>query len=96
MRINLAAPYADKDKVKSLGARWDATRKLWYIVDVADLTPFMAWIPDLVAASNDGPKQTSKPSAPRIVTKPAQALPGRGCDCQVLPWEDCIHSAVQR
>jgi hypothetical protein len=94
MRINLAAPYADKDKVKSLGARWDATRKVWYIVDVADLTPFMAWIPDLVAASSDGPKQATEPSAPRVVTKSALELPG--CECEALPWEDCIHSAAQR
>ena len=40
MRINLVTPYAEKDAVKALGARWDATKKLWYIVDVADLTPF--------------------------------------------------------
>jgi hypothetical protein len=81
MRINLATPYADKDKVKSLGARWDATRKVWYIVDVADLTPFMAWIPDLAAASGDRPKQ---------------AAPQPGCECNALPWEDCIHTVAQR
>ena len=50
MRINLQTPFADKDKAKSLGARWDATQKVWYIVDVVDLTPFMRWIPNLEAA----------------------------------------------
>ena len=41
MRINLVTPFAEKDAVKALGARWDAAKKLWYITDVADLTPFM-------------------------------------------------------
>ena len=39
MRINLVTPFAEKDAVKALGARWDATRKVWFIQDVADLTP---------------------------------------------------------
>jgi hypothetical protein len=94
MRINLATPYADKDKVKSLGARWDATRKVWYIVDVADLTPFTAWIPDLAAASGDGPKQAPPQPTPLVVTKSAREHPG--CECNALPWEDCIHTIAQR
>lgn len=47
MRINLVTPFAEKDAVKALGARWDAALKLWYIVDVADLTPFNRWIPSM-------------------------------------------------
>jgi Domain of unknown function (DUF5710) len=50
MRINLKTPFAEKDAVKALGARWDAAQKLWYITDVDDLTPFLRWIPDLQAA----------------------------------------------
>ena len=53
MRINLVTPFAEKDDAKKLGAKWNSTRKCWYIVDVADLTPFMRWIPDLVAAASD-------------------------------------------
>ncbi len=41
MRINLVAPFAEKDAVKALGARWDAANKNWYIIDVKDLTPFL-------------------------------------------------------
>lgn len=44
MRINLNCPYAEKDQAKSLGARWDAARKTWYIENVEDLTPFMRWV----------------------------------------------------
>jgi hypothetical protein len=51
MRINLTTPFSDKDAAKALGAKWDGKRKVWYIVDVADLTPFMRWIPDLAAAA---------------------------------------------
>jgi hypothetical protein len=67
MRINLVTPFAAKDAVKALGARWDAAKKLWYIDDVADLTPFLRWIPNMEAAienSTDGTTQptTSTPS----------------------------------
>ena len=44
MRINLNCPFRDKDKVKALGAKWDSIQRLWYIVDVEDLTPFMYWV----------------------------------------------------
>jgi len=44
MRIDLNCPYAEKDQAKALGARWDVARKVWYIVDIEDLTPFMRWI----------------------------------------------------
>lgn len=51
MRINLVTPFAEKDAVKALGARWDAAKKYWYIVDVADLAPLKRWISDRVAAT---------------------------------------------
>lgn len=102
MRINLVTPFADKDKAKALGARWDANRKVWYIVDVADLTPFMRWIPDLnaatrpmesvvgVAASRPGNQVAARSAA---VTRPDKVVPT--CECKALPWEDCIHTPVQ-
>jgi hypothetical protein len=45
MRINLQCAYKDKDKVTALGARWDVANRVWYIIDVEDLTPFVRWIP---------------------------------------------------
>ena len=53
MRINVVKPFAEKDAVKALGARWGAKKKIWYIADVADLTPFLRWIPNLAAATED-------------------------------------------
>lgn len=97
MRINLVTPFAEKDSVKALGARWDGAKKLWYITDVADLTPFMRWIPNLEAASepSGAPAQSAAKAAakssPGVITKSTVAVPH--CGCQVLPWVDCEHSA---
>jgi hypothetical protein len=100
MRINLVTPFAEKDTVNALGARWDATEKVWYITDVADLTPFMRWIPDMEKAMGN-----SVGSATQATGNARVAPIGRsegvittsevkvvGCDCKVLPWEDCEHS----
>jgi hypothetical protein len=82
MRINLVTPFADKDQAKALGARWDPVKKNWYIVDVADLTPFALWIPN--AAGAVAAVRTLAPSQPR------QVVPH--CGCAVLPWDDCTHT----
>ncbi len=101
MRINLVTPFAEKDTVKALGARWDASKKVWYITDVADLTPFMRWIPDMEAATEKsvgsaGQRTGNVAVAPigrseGVITKSAVGV--AGCGCQVLPWEDCEHTA---
>ena len=98
MRINLVTPFAEKDAVKALGARWDPAKKLWYINDVADLTPFQRWIPDLTQATDSGgttaamAARKSAASMPR--KQPALAVPH--CGCPVLPWESCVHSPEPR
>ena len=43
--IDLEVPYQEKELAKALGARWDARRKVWYVVDLDDLTPFAKWLP---------------------------------------------------
>jgi hypothetical protein len=40
MRTNLQVPFAEKDDAKKLGARWDAARKIWYVENKDDMTPF--------------------------------------------------------
>lgn len=82
MRINLQCPYSEKDAAKSLGARWDAGRKTWFIVDVEDLTPFMRWI------------KTETPHPPKTRSaKPAFVTIGKMAptvfpDEPYPPWED--------
>lgn len=102
MRINLVTPFAEKDAVKALGARWDPTKKVWFITDVADLTPFARWIPDHKStddASAAAEPRSSPPPAtatPRAQTgSPARKPPPLNvphCGCTVLPWEACEHS----
>jgi len=98
MRINLVTPFAEKEAVKSLGARWDPAKKLWYINDVADLTPFQRWIPDLKAAMDGGgagtPSVVRKAPPPGPRKQPALDVPH--CGCPVLPWESCAHSPDRR
>lgn len=98
MRINLVTPFAEKDAVKALGARWDATKKCWYIVDVAGLTPFARWIPNMDAAvdvSGGTPKVTKPKAVPTLpAAAPAKLLNDvADCGCDVLPWDDCEHTA---
>ncbi|OZI37088.1 DNA helicase UvrD [Bordetella genomosp. 10] len=44
-RRDLKVPYADKEHVKKLGARWDPTRKVWYAPDGVDIEPLRPWLP---------------------------------------------------
>ena len=97
MRINLVTPFAEKDAVKALGGRWDAAKKCWYIVDVADLTPFSRWIPDMEAATDvsGGTPHMTKPrfTLPTPANAPAKSVNGvADCGCDVLPWDDCVHT----
>jgi exodeoxyribonuclease VII large subunit len=41
----LQAAYKDRERVKSLGARWDPARRQWYVPEGRDLAPFVTWLP---------------------------------------------------
>lgn len=41
--IILNVPFAEKEKAKALGARWNNARKVWYVADGQDITPFKRW-----------------------------------------------------
>ena len=93
MRTNLQVPFAEKDDAKRLGARWDATRKIWYIENAPDLAPFVKWIPtaDTQLPTRGTPTknaQAGKPPTPgnRIIGSDFVAQT-RVCEC--LPWEVC-------
>lgn len=103
MRINLTTPFAEKDAVKALGARWDSAKRQWYIVDVSDLTPFLRWIPDVDAATERALESAALPSKPAadkppikrstgVITTSTRKIPQ--CGCSVRAWEDCPHTAV--
>jgi Domain of unknown function (DUF5710) len=42
----LNVPFAEKDAAKALGARWDATRKKWYVPQGVDANLLSQWLPD--------------------------------------------------
>lgn len=43
MKTYLDVPYAEKDRAKALGARFDMSRKQWYCPDGVDLMLFKRW-----------------------------------------------------
>lgn len=94
MRINLVTPFAEKDAVKALGAKWNPARKVWYIVNVEDLTPFLRWIPGVqdVADQKLSPRQNMK-GTDSTLTSTGPAVLAPLCACDVLPWEDCEHTS---
>lgn len=40
----LNVPYAEKDQARELGARWNPTRKRWYVPDGVATEPFARWM----------------------------------------------------
>lgn len=42
-KIYLDVPYAQKDEAKSLGARWDPSKKKWYVPGNLDISVFKKW-----------------------------------------------------
>lgn len=42
----LKVPFAEKDQAKSLGAKWDATSRKWYVPHGVDLKIFTRWWPE--------------------------------------------------
>lgn len=92
MRINLKVPFSQKDAAKELGARWDAARKIWYVIDPECLEVFSDWMPEAqaeagTATQSSAPKPTTRPG---VLTGPAVFKPL--CHCKVLPWDHCEHT----
>lgn len=42
--VFLTVPYAEKDAAKTLGARWNLTRRRWYVPDGVATEPFAKWL----------------------------------------------------
>ncbi|AZN35319.1 DUF5710 domain-containing protein [Iodobacter ciconiae] len=87
MRVNLKVPFAEKDSAKALGARWDAAKKVWYIIDKADLSPFLQWMDEKSAAP-----LAQAPLAKVSAAKPLPLLPG--VDYDSPPWEVTDHDII--
>ena len=68
--INLKVPFNEKDQAKSLGARWNAEAKLWYVPVGVDAAPFEKWLSsELNVVPNMAPDQTAAKPTEKYVTK---------------------------
>lgn len=66
----LTVPFAQKDKAKALGARFDGDARRWYVPSGLELAPFQAWLPA------GGSQQAARaPSSSRDLITAADALP---------------------
>lgn len=66
----LKVPYAEKEKAKALGARWNAERKAWYIPDGTAATPFEQWLTGAGDAPVKAAGQQGKGRVDSYVGKP--------------------------
>ncbi|MFZ4538541.1 exodeoxyribonuclease VII large subunit [Propionivibrio sp.] len=80
----LTVDFKEKDKVKSLGARWDSVAKKWYAPDGLDLVAFKAWLP--AGISGGVPKQSASPELAPITpsTTKEVALQSKGISLSQL------------
>jgi hypothetical protein len=76
-----------------LGARWDATRKVWYVENKTDMAPFARWlqsgnaIADSSAISSKQPPAKKHSTAGITVVGSNYVEQPRICNC--LPWDVC-------
>jgi hypothetical protein len=58
--IALKVPFNEKDQAKSLGARWNAESKHWYVPQGTDAAPFEKWLTN--APTSATAQSVSKPT----------------------------------
>jgi hypothetical protein len=101
MRVDLHVPFSQKDLAKSKGARWDAARKTWYVIDPLDIRTFALWmgqdVKDWYGGKRVKPSKKQKPKNQPKVHAPKPAITGPAvfvplCNCTTPPWEDCEHT----
>ena len=70
--IPLKVPFNEKDQAKSLGARWNAESKHWYVPQGVDAAPFEKWL----VAGGVAVQAVAKPVAakPAAQTKPSASI----------------------
>ena len=81
-RVYLAVTFAEKDRVKAAGARWDKERKAWFVPEGRDAAAFEAWLPGRVQ---------TQPKAADPVAAFAEALRGAGLDVPRPEMDGKLH-----
>ena len=102
MKVFLKVPFAEKDEAKKLGGRWDPTKKLWFVENVENLSPFSRWLSEDVQKFDDG-VPAAKPISPVKATSTSHLSEGilqvgskyraTPVVCTCLAWETCDRCA---
>jgi exodeoxyribonuclease VII large subunit len=89
----LTTTFRDRELVKSLGARWDALARRWFVPEGRDLAPFAAWLPpDGAMAPGAGPLTSSTAMASAASMATMAPLPSSAAS--LLPADDASLPAV--
>ena len=75
--VFLTVPYAEKDAAKALGARWNPTRRRWYVADGVATEPFAKWIDAASASASASASAAASASAGGAAKPGAKAGTGR-------------------
>ena len=81
----LKVPYAEKDEAKALGARWNPTRKSWYVPDGVAVEPFARWLAGGAGAVADAAPSSRDARAAKPVTGSRYVELAHACN----PFEEC-------
>lgn len=57
--VFLTVPYAEKDAAKALGARWNPTRRRWYVPDGVATEAFAKWL-DSAPSADAAPEKPGR------------------------------------
>ena len=76
MRTELDVPFSHKEEAKALGAKWDRTKKIWYVPSGVNPEPFAEWLPGVDRSDPSAPYISSTGQA-RVLEMPRRDL-GRG------------------
>ena len=55
MRTELDVPFSHKEEAKALGAKWDRTKKIWYVPSGVNPEPFAEWLPGVDRSDHSAP-----------------------------------------
>lgn len=65
--VYLCVPFAEKDRARALGARWDHGARRWFVPPGHDITAFSRWLDKKPLYSDLGP---SNPEADELIESP--------------------------
>ena len=96
--VFLNVPYAEKDAAKTLGARWNPTKRRWYVPDGVANEPFAKWIDGAAIEAKAAAAGAAPVRAGRVDSYQGKTVTGANYvelehDCS--PFEPCPVCAEQ-